>query len=75
MPYTICPGCDEDIYIPKRPRLGDIITCRSCEAELEVVSTNPLELDFFLGDDDVDYDEEEEDEDEFYDEDEDDDDL
>jgi len=64
MPYAICPGCDEDIYIPKRPKLGEVITCPGCEAELEVVSTNPLELDWYLGDEEGDLEEEEEEEEE-----------
>ena len=52
MPYTTCPGCDEEIYIPTAPRLGDVIVCRTCEADLEVVSIRPLELDWREEEDD-----------------------
>ncbi|MGI5915701.1 MAG: lysine biosynthesis protein LysW [Anaerolineae bacterium] len=59
MPYAVCPACDEDVHLPGRPRMGDVLFCPSCEAELEVVSTNPLDLDWRLeDDDDYDYDEE-----------------
>jgi len=49
MPYAVCPGCDQSVYVPKegsRLRVGDVIRCDACEAELEVISVSPLELDF-----------------------------
>jgi lysine biosynthesis protein LysW len=61
MPTTQCSECDESIEIPGRARLGQTLTCGNCGARLEVVATDPLELDL-AGDDDV-WDEEEEDED------------
>ena len=68
MPYAVCPGCNEEIYLPKRPQLGDIVTCEGCENELQVVSTNPLELDWYDEDeedlgDDIDDDEDEDEDD------------
>ena len=54
MLYTTCPGCDDEMYIPGRPRVGTFVTCKTCEAELEVVEVNPLELDWRQMDDDDD---------------------
>jgi lysine biosynthesis protein LysW len=68
MPYATCPGCNDDIYLSKRPRLGEVIYCPSCAAELEVISLTPLELDWHLEEDEADdeyrYDEDAEEEDE-----------
>ena len=65
MPYTTCPGCDDEMYIPGRPRVGTFVTCKTCEAELEVVEVNPLELDWrqMDDDDDDDYDDDDDDDD------------
>lgn len=57
MPYAACPGCDQNIYLRHNPKLGDIVYCDNCEADLEVVNLNPIELDWPW--------EEEEDEEEF----------
>jgi alpha-aminoadipate carrier protein LysW len=64
MPKTSCPNCDAEVNIAK-PKLGAFVSCRDCGTELEVISVNPLELDFPLDsyDDDEDWDyEEDEDE-------------
>lgn len=45
----------------KNVKLGTLTTCPECEWLLEVISLNPLELDYALGDDDwEDWEEEEE---------------
>ena len=68
MPYTTCPACDDEIYLPKKPRLGAVVTCGSCGADFEVVSEDPLELDWLeeededLEDDDWDWEDEEDEE-------------
>ncbi len=63
-----CPMCSEDTTVPKQAKLGTPVVCEHCEAELEVVSLKPLELDWPLEDldsddefDDFDLDEEDED--------------
>ena len=66
MAITICPGCDEDIRFPGRPRLGQLVTCHRCGARLEVIDVGPLELDWIFEDEDLDS--EFEDEEEFEDE-------
>ena len=39
-----CPECDGDIALDK-PLKGEIVVCPDCGIELEVVKTDPLELD------------------------------
>ena len=59
MPYTMCPGCEGEVYIPGKPTLGQRVVCSDCNAELEVISANPLELDWLEeeGEDEEDEDE------------------
>ena len=58
---SVCPDCGEEITLRGNIRLGQEVVCPHCDAELEVVETDPLELDWAY--DDGDYDDEEEDED------------
>lgn len=41
---AVCPECTEEISFPRPLRLGQIIKCPECYAELQVVSSIPLEL-------------------------------
>ncbi|MHB0859219.1 MAG: hypothetical protein ACYC5M_16835 [Anaerolineae bacterium] len=50
MAVAVCPGCDEDVRMPGRPKMGQHTTCPSCGSLLEVVSANPLELDWAFED-------------------------
>ncbi len=52
MPVAICPSCGDDIKLSGRPRIGQRVVCPYCEAELEVIELDPVELDW------VDYEEE-----------------
>jgi lysine biosynthesis protein LysW len=54
-----CPDCGEKITIRGPVVLGRQIVCPHCDAELEIVETDPIELDWAYEE----YDEEEEDED------------
>lgn len=65
-----CPMCGASVGVPSNVKEGDQVFCDSCDAELEVVSVKPLELDWPL--DDYDYDD---DYDEYDDDDDDDDDY
>jgi alpha-aminoadipate carrier protein LysW len=56
-----CPDCDAVISMD-RPRIGEFIRCEECGYELEIISTNPFEVDYPL-----DYDGGGDDEDEEYD--------
>jgi lysine biosynthesis protein LysW len=46
MAITNCIECDTEIALAGRPRLGLKLTCPSCGARLEVVGTNPVEVDW-----------------------------
>ena len=46
MAIAFCPDCEEPIRLSVQPKVGQRITCRSCGAELEVIETSPLELDW-----------------------------
>jgi alpha-aminoadipate carrier protein LysW len=65
-----CLDCEVPFELEYRPVEGQILTCPNCDAELEVVSLQPLELDFYYEDVDEDedwdedWDEDEDDEDE-----------
>ena len=58
-----CPSCGFKIFVGFNPRLGQHFKCQSCSSELEVVSLDPVELDWpydedeFDEDEDLDYDE------------------
>ncbi|MBI9048739.1 MAG: hypothetical protein JEZ00_04955 [Anaerolineaceae bacterium] len=39
-----CPTCDDAIYITYSVRVGQIITCDSCEELLKVTSIQPVKL-------------------------------
>jgi alpha-aminoadipate carrier protein LysW len=45
-PTTVvsCPDCDENITLRGEVRLGQQVMCLNCGAELEVISTDPVEL-------------------------------
>jgi alpha-aminoadipate carrier protein LysW len=46
MTAAICIDCDARFKLNPAPRLGQIITCPECGTELEVISLDPLELDW-----------------------------
>ena len=59
MEVTNCIGCDTEIRLRQSPKIGMLVTCAECGAELEVVWLDPLELDWpFIDDYDEDEDEE-----------------
>jgi lysine biosynthesis protein LysW len=45
MPYALCPDCDQEIVL-NRVIVGQMVTCPHCDAALEVISVDPLELDW-----------------------------
>lgn len=44
MASTQCSECDEEIEVAGRAKLGQKIVCGHCGAQLEVVATEPLEV-------------------------------
>jgi alpha-aminoadipate carrier protein LysW len=59
MPTTVCPECDEEVYVDADSEQGDVVTCDECGASLEVVGLDPIELDLYEGNNDLDDDYEE----------------
>ncbi len=57
-----CPECDAWIRVPGSVELWDTMECPTCNAELQLISTNPPELDYADFDD---YDDEDYDDDDF----------
>jgi lysine biosynthesis protein LysW len=45
-----CPECNAKVTLRKRPRLGQIVTCRQCDTRLEVIDVMPLEFDWAFED-------------------------
>jgi lysine biosynthesis protein LysW len=58
-----CPACHAKVHVGGKPRMGQKVKCRSCDAELEVVWLEPLELDWAYDEDEFEdeYDEDYED--------------
>ena len=59
MPTTICPECDEEVFVDAESEQGDIISCEECGTDLEIVGLDPIELDISEEKDFEDKDEEE----------------
>jgi alpha-aminoadipate carrier protein LysW len=39
-----CPECDAEIILGKNTEKGEVISCKDCSVELEVVSLQPLKI-------------------------------
>jgi lysine biosynthesis protein LysW len=65
-----CPFCGSDVNVGVQPRMGELVRCSECDAELEIVWLNPIELDSPLDSvegDNFEYEDEDEDDDYDYD--------
>ncbi len=40
----LCPDCGEEVRFKKLPFVGQLMTCRRCSAQLEVMRKSPIEL-------------------------------
>lgn len=47
MPTTICPECDEEVFVDAESEQGDRVSCDECAATLVIVGLDPIELDLF----------------------------
>ena len=47
MAKAYCPSCEAVVSV-EQPRIGAMVTCAECGQELEVISTNPFEVDYPL---------------------------
>ena len=59
---AICPDCGADIRFKQAPHDGDMLSCHACDALLEVISLDPIMVDWAVDYDDDDVAEEVEDE-------------
>jgi hypothetical protein len=50
-----CPLCHENVHIGKNMKVGNQVICTGCDAQLEIVSLVPLELDWPFGGGGYDY--------------------
>lgn len=65
MPLAACPECEAEIHVDEDMDKGDYIHCEECEAKLEVVGLDPVELDYAPDDDEEDEDDFDDDDDDY----------
>ena len=53
-----CPMCGGNVEISSTAKKGGLVYCDSCDAELEIVSLKPLELDWPMEEYEDDYEDE-----------------
>ena len=56
-----CPDCGKRVLLQSPIRMGQEVICPHCDAELEVIETDPVELDWIYEEYDEDDDEEDDD--------------
>jgi alpha-aminoadipate carrier protein LysW len=54
VPLAVCPECDAEIHVDEDVDKGEIMNCEECDASLEVVGLDPIELDLASTDDEED---------------------
>ena len=47
MPTSICPECDEEVYVDSETEQGDRVSCDECGTSLVVVGLDPIEMDVY----------------------------
>jgi hypothetical protein len=45
-----CMECERRIHLDFRPKAGHIVTCPTCETEMEITSSKPLRIDLYYED-------------------------
>jgi alpha-aminoadipate carrier protein LysW len=46
MASVYCPDCDEELILNPTAKVGQKLTCPHCDADLEVIGVDPIELDW-----------------------------
>ncbi len=54
MVAAACPSCGNEIKLQSNLKMGQQVRCRSCNADLEVVWLEPVELDWPYDESDLD---------------------
>ncbi|MEI6223038.1 MAG: hypothetical protein WCP97_09860 [bacterium] len=39
-----CTDCQDELVIPQKNEIGDLVFCKLCGAEYEVIKLNPIQL-------------------------------
>lgn len=47
MPTSICPECDEEVFVDAETEQGDRVMCDECGSRLVVVGLDPIEMDLY----------------------------
>jgi alpha-aminoadipate carrier protein LysW len=50
MAVATCLDCGNEINLGRNPKEGQSVTCPDCGADLEIISLDPLELDWAYSD-------------------------
>jgi len=50
-----CLSCDAEIEIKGKVEIGQLVVCEACDAEFEIISLNPIQIDWLF----IDFDDEE----------------
>jgi alpha-aminoadipate carrier protein LysW len=58
MTFAECISCGTEIKFSAQPKMGHLVTCPDCSADLEVVWLDPVELDWPYDEEDFEEDEE-----------------
>ena len=59
MPTSICPECDEEVYVDAEIEQGDRVSCDECGSQLVIVGLDPIEMDLYEETETADKDEDE----------------
>lgn len=55
MPTSICPECNEEVFVEAESEQGDRVSCDECGSRLVVVGLDPVELDLYEESESEDY--------------------
>jgi alpha-aminoadipate/glutamate carrier protein LysW len=47
MPTSICPECDEEVFVDAETEQGDRVSCDECGTSLVIVGLDPIEMDVY----------------------------
>jgi lysine biosynthesis protein LysW len=50
MAIAVCPSCESEIKVSEQVKLAQKLRCPYCHEDLEVIETNPIELDWAFED-------------------------
>ncbi len=47
MPTSVCPECDEEVFVDAESEQGDRVACDECGSRLVIVGLDPIEMDLY----------------------------